>query len=115
MYIKQQKNERVEIDVKEWNETVKAYIKPLNGFERLTFNDFFVVFYNKENDPEDRFDAGFRAALLVLVDDKNAPLLTETDREAVRSGSFVPFFRLFNLVLSQYNAGAAPADGLKKS
>lgn len=115
MYIKPQKNDKIEIDVSEWNDEVKAYIKPLNGFERLTFNDLFISFYNKENDPDDRFDAGFRAALLTLVDESDRPLLTETDRDAVRSGSFVPFFRLFNIVLSQYGDASKPLETLKKS
>ena len=115
MFIKPQKNDKVEIDVTEWNDDVKAYIKPLIGFERLTFNDFFVSFYNKENDPDDRFDAGFRAALLTLVNDSDEPLLTENDRDAVRSGSFVPFFRLFNIVLSQYGDASKPLETLKKS
>ena len=115
MFIKPQKNDKIEIDVSEWNDDVKAYIKPLNGFERLTFNDFFVSFYNKENDPDDRFDAGVRAALLTLVNDSDEPLLTENDRDAVRSGSFVPFFRLFNIVLSQYGDASKPLETLKKS
>ena len=115
MFIKPQKNDKIEIDVSEWNDDVKAYIKPLNGFERLTFNDFFFFFFNKENDPDDLFDAGFRAALLPLVNDSDEPLLTENDRDAVRSGSFVPFFRLFNIVLSQYGDASKPLETLKKS
>lgn len=116
MKIKTQKNEKVEINISEWNDEIKAYIKPLNGFERLTLNDFFVTFYNKENDPEERFDAGFRAALLSLVNSDDSPLLAETDRDAVRAGSFVPFFRLFNIILTQYGGDSnAPLDSLKKS
>jgi hypothetical protein len=116
MNIKPEKNEKVEINISEWNDDVKAYLKPLNGFERLELNDFFVTFYNKENDPEERFDAGFRAALLSLVDGDDRALLAESDREAVRSGSFVPFSRLFNVVLSQYGDGSNNGvETLKKS
>lgn len=115
MYIKPQKTEKIEFDIKEWNDNVKAYIKPLNGFERLEFNDFFIAFYNKENTPDDRFDAGFRAALLTLVTDGDAPLLTEADRDAVRSGSFVPFFRLFNAILNQYDETGKELDTIKKN
>lgn len=115
MKIKTFSGEKIPLDVKEWNEEVRAFIKPMNGFERLTFNDLFLVFYNKENGPEERFDAGFRAALLVLVDDEDRPLLTESDREAVRSGSFLPLFRLFNLGLGAENSKPKNLETLKKN
>ena len=47
--------------VSEWNEEIKAFIKPLNGFERLILNDFFLTFYDKNREPDERFDAAFRA------------------------------------------------------
>lgn len=114
MDIKKISNDRTPLDIKEWNENVKAYIKPLDGFERLVFNDFFVVFYNSKNEPERRFDAGFRAALLALVDDENRPLLSEADRDSVRSGSFLPLFRLFNVALNSV-AESAPLETAKKN
>ena len=96
MDIKKISNEKKPFDIHEWNDEIKAFVKPLNSFERLVFNYFFLTFYNKNNDPETRFDAGFRAALLVLVDENDNPLFTESDRDAVFSGSFIPFSRLFN-------------------
>ena len=102
MKIKQFETEKTPFDISEWNDEVKAFIKPLNGFERLELNDFFLTFYDKENkdDPEKRFDAAFRAALLALVDENDAPLFSESDRDAVRAGSFLPFFRLFSTALN---------------
>lgn len=100
MDIKPITREKRELDIREWNESVKAFIKPMNGFDRLAFNDFFLAFYRKSNDPETRFDAGFRAALLVLVDENDQPLFTEADRDAVRAGSFLPLFRLFDEVIA---------------
>lgn len=113
MDIKRLSNEKTPFDIREWNEEVKAFIKPLDGFERLVFNDFFVTFYNKNVDPEERFDAGFRAALLVLVNEEGNPLFSESDRAAVRAGSFLPFFRLFNVVLS--SDASEPFETVKKN
>lgn len=100
MKIKSLSNEKKPFDIKEWNDEIKAFVKPINGFERLVFNDFFVTFYNAQIDYETRFDAGFRAALLVLVKEDDTPLFEESDRDAVRNGSFLPLFRMFNEVLN---------------
>lgn len=113
MKIKKLSNVKTELDVHEWNDEIKAFVKPLDGFERLIFNDFFVAFYNKENDPETRFDAAFRAALLALVDGNDVPLLEESDRDAVRAGSFIPFFRMFSQALK--SEGDEPLETLKKN
>ena len=103
MNIKPFVSESAEIDVSEWNDEIKAYLKPLNGFEALVFNDLFLEFYSKQRTPEERYEAGFKAALIGLVDETGAPLLAETDREAVRAASFVPFYKMFNASLAARN------------
>ena len=113
MEIKKVSNEKKPFDIHEWNDEIKAFVKPINSFERLVFNDFFITYYNKSNDPETRFDAGFRAAMLVLVDENDNPLFTESDRDAVFSGSFIPFSRLFNLFIELEND--EPLETLKKN
>ncbi len=100
MKIKPLNQERRAVDVSEWNDEVKAYFKPLSGFETLVFNDYFLEFYNKENSTEDRFKAGFKAAVMALVGEDGAPLLDETDEEAVRAASFLPIMRVFTVGLS---------------
>ena len=100
MLIKPLNQERRPVDVSEWNDEVKAYFKPLSGFETLVFNDYFLEFYNKENSTEDRFKAGFKAAVMALVGEDGAPLLDETDEEAVRAASFLPIMRVFTVGLS---------------
>ena len=100
MKIKPLNQERRPVDVSEWNDEVKAYFKPLCGFETLVFNDYFLEFYNKENSTEDRFKAGFKAAVMSLVGEDGAPLLDETDEEAVRAASFLPIMRVFTVGLS---------------
>lgn len=113
MKIKQFETEKTPFDVSEWNDEIHAFIKPLNGFERLILNDFFLTFYDKSREPEERFDAAFRAALLALVDENDAPLFSESDRDAVRAGSFLPFFRLFSTALN-FKSGE-PLESFKKN
>ena len=67
MHIKKQSQERREIDIKEWNDEVKAYIRPLNGFEQLAFNDYFITFFSDQKSYEERYKAGFNAAKSVPV------------------------------------------------
>lgn len=94
-------SERVPIDLKEWSD-VKAYAKPLNGLEQLVFNDYFLDFNDKAKSIDERYDAGFGAALLLLVGEDNEPLLTEEDRAAVKKASATPLLRVFTTGLRGY-------------
>lgn len=100
MKIKATSQERRKIDIREWNDEVAAYIRPLNGFEQLIFNDSFLVFYDKDRSFEERLKAGFEAAKMALVMEDNAPLLTDDDAETMKNASVVPFYRLFNMQFS---------------
>ena len=48
---------------------------------------------------DDRFKAGFKAAVLALVDEDGNALLTEEDEEAIRAASFDPIYRIFSIGL----------------
>lgn len=106
MLIKHIVRERVEFDIRDWNDEVKAFVKPLDSFEALVFNDYARDFFDKSQTNEDRFIAIFNAAKLVLVDENNAPLLNDDDFESIRYASFAPLFRLLSVVL----ASTAPTD-----
>ena len=106
MLIKHTKRERVAFDIKEWNDDVKAFVKPLDSFEALVFNDYARDFFDKSLSNEERFQAAFNAAKLALVDESDAPLLTDDDFESVRYASFTPLFRVFSAVLKD----TAPGD-----
>ncbi|MBR4753138.1 MAG: hypothetical protein IK077_15400 [Thermoguttaceae bacterium] len=106
MLIKHTKRERAAFDICEWNEDVKAFIRPLDSFEAFVFNDYARDFFDKELSNEERFTAAFNAAKLVLVDENDAPLLTDDDFESVRYASFAPLFRVFSAVLKD----TAPND-----
>lgn len=103
------------VDISEWNAEAKAFLRPMNGFEALAFNDYFIAFYRKENAPEERFDAGFKAALLALVDAGGKPLLVESDKAAVRAASFVPFFRMFSVGLAETAPDGEEFETAKKN
>lgn len=91
--------ERRAVDVSEWTDDV-VYAKPLNGLEQLVFNDYFLTFQDKELPLDERFNAGFNAALLLLVDENGDAWLEEEDRAAVKGGSAVPLLRVFTAGLS---------------
>lgn len=93
------------INVSEWNEEIDAYMRPLGGFEQLVFNDYFLEFYNKDAENNARFNAGFNAALMTLVDAEGNALLTEDDRELVKRASFTPIFRVFTQGLKTTDDG----------
>lgn len=101
MEIKTRSVENKPLNIKEWNETTPAFIRALSGFESLAFNDLFIRFYNKEEDEEARFNAGFNAALMALVGEDGAPLLVEEDRETIKNASFQPLFRMFATQLNE--------------
>ena len=111
MEIKKRKSEKTPFDIKEWNEEVNAFIRPLNGFEALVFNDYFYQFYNRTNEAKERYNAGFDAAKLCLVDENDTPLLVEDDREIIEDASFAPLFRLFAEVLKDTDE----PEGTKKN
>ncbi len=101
MKIKALNQERRQINIKEWNDEVPVYIRPLNGFEQLVFNDYFLTFYSKERDYNERLEAGFNAAKMALIIEDGAPFLNDEDIEAIRNASVVPLYRLFNEVLAE--------------
>ncbi|MGI6400836.1 MAG: hypothetical protein ACOX0A_01755 [Thermoguttaceae bacterium] len=107
MLIKHVKKERTPFDLHEWNDEIKAFVKPLTTFEALVFNDYAREFFDKEKSCEERFEAAFQAAKMVLVDEDGAPLLTDDDVDAVKYADFAPIFRVFSAVLTD----TVPQDG----
>lgn len=115
MLIRHVKKERAEFDLHEWNGDVAAFVKPLTTFEALVFNDYARDFFNREKSCEERFDAAFQAAKMVLVDENGAPLLTDDDAETVKYASFAPIFRVFSVVLSETTPKDGEAETAKKN
>ena len=38
------------VDISEWNDETEAFLRPMNGFEALVFNDYFVKAITEKND-----------------------------------------------------------------
>lgn len=93
-------DELTPFDVSEWDATAQAYVKQLTALERLVFNDYFLAFYDKDKTPDERFRAGFKAALMAIVDGNGAPLITVDDERAASRASLDPIIRLFGYYLS---------------
>lgn len=95
MKLKVRITDRKPCDITAWNDEIEAFIKPLNGFEALVFNDYFITFFNKNNDFETRFEAGFNAAKMTLVDANNESIIVDEDKEVFKNASFAPYYNLF--------------------
>lgn len=115
MLIKHTKRERVAFDVHEWNDEVQAFVRPLNSFEALVFNDYARDFFDKSLTNAERFQAAFGAAKMALVDENDAPLLTDDDFEAVKYADFAPIFRVFSVVLTETTPKDGDAETAKKN
>lgn len=85
-------------NINEWNDTEKAFIKTPNGFDLLAVRDLFLTFYDKDLDAETRFDAGFRAACMLLVKEDGSYLLSVEDKDVMRKASFLPYLRMFAFI-----------------
>ena len=103
MKIKTFNQEPRELNITEWSDEDKAFIKPLNGFEQLVFNDYFLEFYSKEHSYEERIKAGFDAAKMALVTEDGKPLLSDEDYELIRTASLRPLFRMFSQTMQEIN------------
>lgn len=99
MIIKHAKPDPIAVDVSEWNDDVKAFIKPIDSMEALVINDWVREFYDRGIPNEKRFEAVFQIIKTVLVGEDNELLLTDDDFESVRFASFRPLFRVLAGVL----------------
>lgn len=115
MRIKPLNTERKPVDVSEWNDEIKAYFKPLGGFDTMVFVDYYFEWRDESRSLDDRFKAGFKAAVLALVDEEGNALLTEEDEEAIRAASFDPIYRVFSIGLEFWNKNGDEPESAKKN
>ncbi len=99
MIVKKLTQEKKPVDVSEWNEEIKAFIRPLDSFETIRFYDLYYTFVNESKTTEERWGAAFDAAKFLLVDEADKPLLQDEDRAAIRKAAFLPLRRIFNAAL----------------
>lgn len=89
-----------EVSIKEWNDKVKAFVKPLTATEFMVFNDLFRVWSNPEKTTEERVESALSACILVLVDDKGKQLLDVSQLPELKRASFKPMSRVMNTVIN---------------
>ena len=99
MEIKRVTNTLTEVDIHEWNDEVKAFIRPLNMGDRIHFSDLCQSFWDDKKSQEERSEAGALIAVFTLVDEKRKALLTIEDVEAIKNAAFEPISRIINAVI----------------
>ena len=91
---------RREVNISEWNPDVKAYVRDLNGFERLTFLDQLDQFQNRDLPKVDRVEAGIAACIMALVDENGNQLLSLDQIDELKEASYNPIWRVLNLLIN---------------
>lgn len=117
MEIKRVANILTEVDIHEWNDSVKAFIRPLNLGDRIHFSDLCQAYWDDKKTQEERSEAGALIAVFTLVDEKRKALLTIEDVEAIKNAAFEPISRIINTVIlnqSEVKKDVEEGKNLKK-
>lgn len=96
--------ETTPVDISEWNTEVKAFVRPLDVYQRLIFMDQFQQFYDRSLPAEERAEAGLNACIMALVDEKGEPLLTIDQMDDLKKASFDPVWRVLNILVTPTKA-----------
>ncbi|MBR2004113.1 MAG: hypothetical protein IKK39_11990 [Thermoguttaceae bacterium] len=82
------------VDISEWNDDVKAFVKTFTFAEQLEFERRVRDFNDASKSNEERLEAAFLATAMSLVDENGAPLLNENDREPWFAADYSPVVRI---------------------
>lgn len=85
------------VDISEWNDDVKAFVKTFTFAEQLEFERLRRIFRDETASNEERADAEVSIAMMALVDENGAPLFTEADRAALLDSHFMPCVRIIKM------------------
>lgn len=85
------------VDISEWNDNLKAFVKTFTFAEQLEFERLVREFNDASKPNEERLDAAFRATVMSLVDENGAPLLNENDRGAWFAADYSPVVRIIKM------------------
>jgi len=109
--IKPMKSRLREVNISEWTDQVRAFVRDLNVVERMVVNDLIDRFFNSKNhSSEERAEAGLNACVMVLTDEKGDQLLGPDRLEELKKASFEPVGRVIRLLLDSKTKD----DSLKK-
>ena len=101
MKIKAREDAKTPVDISEWNDEVKAYVKSLDIMERIVFNDQLIEFHERKNDKNTRAEAGLSICILALVGEDGEPLLTLDDMDELKKAAFEPIGRVIGVILER--------------
>lgn len=88
------------VDISEWNTEVKAFVKPLDVFQRLIFLDQVSQFYDRSLSADERAEAGLNACIMALVGEDGEPLLTIDQMDDLKKASFDPVWRIMDILVT---------------
>ena len=99
------------VDISEWNDDVKAFVKTFTFAEQLEFERLRRIFRDETAPNEKRVAAAVRATIMSLVDENGEQLLNEGDIPALLDG---PAFMIDRVVLAAANADWVDVSFKKK-
>lgn len=96
--IKTASSQKREVNITEWTDEVKAFVKDLNVFERLVFEDQLNAYVSPDKSADERAEAGIAICLLALVGENGEPLFGPEYMEPLKKASFSPVTRVIQML-----------------
>lgn len=90
---------RREVNISEWNADVKAFVRDLNGIDRMVFGDQLDQFQNRQLPASERYEAALCACVMALVGEDGEPILSLDQLETLKEASSAPTYRILNMLL----------------
>ena len=102
MEIKTRQQTLKPVNISEWNDEVKAFVRSLDIMERITFNDLFIQYHARKASKVQRAEAGLSICIMCLVGEDGQPLFTLDDMETLKAAAFEPIARVINATFGEY-------------
>lgn len=100
MEIKKAGNYLRALNVSEWFDGQELCIKDFTVIENLLINDLIRDYFNKELDIEERVKAGFKIAIIAIVDKDGKSVFEESDLSQMMNGSYIPINRMIDMIFN---------------
>ena len=94
-------NGLVPVDISEWNEKTRAFIKPLSPAERIRFENSFYVFTDDSRPLTKRIESAAAICVMVLVDEDGKPLLDGNKIDDIVHGSIRVTKRILRILVNR--------------
>ena len=87
------------LNISEWNDEVKAFVKDLTAFEFMVFRGEFQRYCNESKSSAERADAAVSLAVMAIVGEDGQPLFTPEQIPELKEASFKPVTRLMAMLI----------------